>query len=337
MTDELISVIVPCYNVEKYLEKCVKSILNQTYTNLEIILVDDGATDNTPKICDELALTDSRIKVIHKSNGGLSDARNAGIEIASGKYITFLDSDDWLEKDTINMALQEILSGDFDLVIWSYSADFVDDNENIIRYRLNCLNGVCDSKNNLLLANSGALGLMGYSWNKLYKTSTIKNNALLFEKGVSLIEDILFNSEYIKFCKRIKFIDFVGNHYIQRKRVTLGTAYYENVFELKLRACLARESILKHFCVEKNRITEVMGSFYYEALKSAVFAIILGEGNISQKIQKLQKFLLDSTVQNIIKKVENISIKQRLLFYLIKIKAVYILFCVISILAKRGI
>lgn len=99
----LVSIIVPVYNVEKYLEKCIESIINQTYSNLEIVLSDDGSTDNSPSICDEYALKDSRIRVIHKSNGGLSDARNAALDIISGKYITFIDSDDYIEKEAIEI------------------------------------------------------------------------------------------------------------------------------------------------------------------------------------------------------------------------------------------
>lgn len=95
----LISVIVPVYNVENYLCKCVDSIINQTYNNLEIILVDDGSTDGSASICDEYVLKDSRVKVIHKENGGVSSARNIGIAEASGEYICFVDSDDWLELD----------------------------------------------------------------------------------------------------------------------------------------------------------------------------------------------------------------------------------------------
>mgnify|MGYP004636798191 CR=1 FL=1 len=96
---ELISIIVPVYNVEKYLERCIKSIIGQTYKNIEIILVDDGSKDNSAKICDDFMKKDNRIKVIHKKNGGLSDARNAGIEISKGEYIGFIDSDDYIEKD----------------------------------------------------------------------------------------------------------------------------------------------------------------------------------------------------------------------------------------------
>ena len=94
--ETLLSVIVPVYNVEAYLVKCVESILNQTYPNLEVILVDDGSPDGSGAICDTFADKDSRVKVIHKPNGGLSSARNAGLEEASGEYITFVDSDDWI-------------------------------------------------------------------------------------------------------------------------------------------------------------------------------------------------------------------------------------------------
>lgn len=104
--NDLISIIVPIYNVEPYLRKCVSSILEQTYQNLEIILVDDGSPDNCSAICDEYSEKDARIRVIHKENGGLSDARNAGIDTATGEYIIFVDSDDWISENCIEVLLQ---------------------------------------------------------------------------------------------------------------------------------------------------------------------------------------------------------------------------------------
>lgn len=114
---DLISVIIPVYKVEEYLDRCVKSIQKQTYENLEIILVDDGSPDNCGKMCDEYAKEDSRIKVIHKENGGLSDARNAGIEIATGNYIAFVDSDDFVSHDYIEYMYKMIIENDVKLAI----------------------------------------------------------------------------------------------------------------------------------------------------------------------------------------------------------------------------
>ena len=115
--DVLVSVIIPVYNVEEYLSRCVESVLTQTHRNLEVILVDDGATDSSGAICDHFAGMDSRVKVIHKANGGLSSARNAGIDIAQGAYLEFVDSDDWIEPDAVQSMLSMALAENVDLVV----------------------------------------------------------------------------------------------------------------------------------------------------------------------------------------------------------------------------
>lgn len=123
--DILVSVIVPVYNVEEYLGRCVDSILSQTYENLEVILVDDGATDSSGRICDHYAAQDHRVKVVHKENGGLSSARNAGIDVACGEWLEFVDSDDWIEPDAVESMLQEALAHQVELVLggrWDVSA-----------------------------------------------------------------------------------------------------------------------------------------------------------------------------------------------------------------------
>ena len=118
--EDLISVIVPVYKVEEYLPNCLETIINQTYKNLEIILVDDGSPDKCPEICDQFMQKDTRIKVIHKENGGLSDARNAGIKIATGKYIGFVDSDDYIDPEFYEILYQNILKYDADLAVCNY-------------------------------------------------------------------------------------------------------------------------------------------------------------------------------------------------------------------------
>ena len=112
----LLSVIVPIYNVEDYLNRCVDSIINQTYKNLEIILVDDGSPDNCPQMCDDYAKKDSRIRVVHKENGGLSDARNAGMKVATGEYVSFIDSDDYISLDFYETLFQTMVDNDSDIV-----------------------------------------------------------------------------------------------------------------------------------------------------------------------------------------------------------------------------
>lgn len=117
----LVSVIIPIYKVEPYLRRCIDSVISQTYTNLEIILVDDGSPDNCPAICDEYAQKDNRIKVIHKRNGGLSSARNAGLDICKGDYISFIDSDDWVSPSYIQTLLKNALEKNADISIVSYT------------------------------------------------------------------------------------------------------------------------------------------------------------------------------------------------------------------------
>ncbi|MEG0087047.1 MAG: glycosyltransferase, partial [Niameybacter sp.] len=119
-TQPTLSIIVPVYNVEKYLPKCIESILAQSFTDFEVILIDDGATDKSGEICEEYANKDTRIKIIHKENGGLSSARNAGIELSNGNYIGFVDSDDFIHPQMYEILLREARSSNSDVVICRY-------------------------------------------------------------------------------------------------------------------------------------------------------------------------------------------------------------------------
>lgn len=161
----LISIIIPVYKVEKYLEKCIQSVINQTYENLQIILVDDGSPDNCGKICDEYAKKDHRIEVIHKSNGGLSDARNKGLEIAKGEYIGFLDSDDYIESDMYEVLYNLLKQYNVDVSICNFYT--VSQGKIAIK---NADNGIKEYNRieilkEILLDNN----IQSYAWNKLYK------------------------------------------------------------------------------------------------------------------------------------------------------------------------
>lgn len=183
----LISIIVPVYNVEKYLNKCVESIVNQTYKNLEIILVDDGSTDNCPRICDEWAEKDSRIKVIHKQNGGVSSARNAGLDNAAGEYIAFVDSDDYIKNDMYEKLYNALMKYNADVSIcnmFSY-------NRSLILYP-----EMFSKKPDILsLYLSDVLCSPGIP-GKLYKKSIIQS--VRFDTSKKISEDYLFNYHVFK-------------------------------------------------------------------------------------------------------------------------------------------
>ena len=178
MSQPLISVIVPIYKVEEYLDRCVESLVNQTYKNLEIILVDDGSPDNCPKMCDDWAKKDSRIKVVHKKNGGLSDARNAGFEVATGDIISFIDSDDWIEPEMFETMLSQMEKDDSDIV--SCGVNWVEENGSVIRTVTVSEDSVRDTHTAMQeLINDNRV--KQHVWNKLYKYDMIKD--IPFEKG----------------------------------------------------------------------------------------------------------------------------------------------------------
>ena len=197
-----ISVVVPVYNVEKYLRKCIDSIINQTYKNLEIILVDDGSPDKCGEICDEYAKKDDRIKVIHKKNAGVSSARNDGIDNATGEYIIFVDSDDWLEDNAIEIMVDKLNEYDYDCVFCNFYMntkkdkkvrDFLDEN-----YKND------DIYNNIFKIIN--LPNFNSPWSKLFKAKIIKENNLYFPKDIPICEDGIFFISYIENIKSIVFV-----------------------------------------------------------------------------------------------------------------------------------
>lgn len=209
MTNPLISIIVPVYKVEKYLDRCVESIVNQTYKNLEIILVDDGSPDNCPAICDEWAQKDDRIKVIHKLNGGVSSARNEGIRNALSKYLLFIDSDDDIEKDMVDKLFTSLHENGSDISVCNMN--FVNEKGEVLYssdFSTKALTG-----NRITDYLTGTYGIG--PCNKLYRADIIKNNHILFDTDLIYGEDHWFNYLYFKLCKKVSLIeDKLYNYFI---------------------------------------------------------------------------------------------------------------------------
>lgn len=201
MGNPLISVIVPVYRAEKYLPRCINSILNQTYKNFELILVDDGSPDNSGKICDDYALKDNRIKVIHKENGGVSSARNAGIDVANGEYINFIDSDDWVPLDSLEILLNAIVENNADLSVGGYESRELKIVNNSLPYKTILLdeNFLVDASELKILDS----GHFHSSCCKLFKKQIIKSANINFNLSIKQGEDCLFVREYLLNSKKI--------------------------------------------------------------------------------------------------------------------------------------
>ena len=168
----LISIIVPVYNVEKYLERCINSLISQTYNNIEILLIDDGSTDKSGKIIDEMCLKDDRLKVFHKKNGGVSSARNYGLKKSNGKFVTFVDSDDYVDKDYIKVLAKYQSEGDYDIVI-SNAIDFNEciEEKNVRESRKTI---ALDKNQSVREFLKGTL-FSSVCWGRLYKRDIINN------------------------------------------------------------------------------------------------------------------------------------------------------------------
>lgn len=205
----LISVIVPIYKVEQYLNRCVQSIVDQTYKNLEIILVDDGSPDNSPAMCDAWAEKDDRVQVVHKKNGGVSSARNAGLDVANGAYIGFVDGDDYIESDMYAQLLQAIQKDTSDMAVCGYYY-----NQDAVTFP----ESVCVSAEQALcyMFDSATKAFEGYCWNKLYRKALIHTNKLYFDRHLAHAEDSRFNYEYLRFCDKVTVIGYIGYTYVQR-------------------------------------------------------------------------------------------------------------------------
>ena len=209
-----ISVIVPVYNVEKYLRRCIDSILNQTFSDFELILVDDGSTDASPAICDEYAKKDKRVVVIHQQNAGVSQARNAGLDAAKGIYIVFVDSDDYVDE----LYLEKLYDSPVDLHVSGYF--YVDNQTNNITKERVFNTHTEDIYGEYI---SRFFGLRNV-WGKLLKNSIIKNNNIKFPKEISYGEDTIFMIGYLNFCRNIHFSEETHYYYIQYPQNTLTSA-----------------------------------------------------------------------------------------------------------------
>ena len=246
-----ISVVMPVYNCNKYLPRAIESVLNQSFEDFELILIDDGSTDGSGAICDTYAVSDGRIRIVHKENGGVSSARNAGLDVAQGTYIVFLDCDDYIEEDY----LEKFLQPDSDLFIASYVLE--DENATILlRKDLPVINfnlQVDNAQTEACFIN----GFFNYAWAKRFKRGVIEKYRIRFSEDLTIGEDTLFVMDYLQHAGIISIENYHGYHYVKYKRTTLTNQKLSTtmIAELEKANHLLCDSLGVLFGNEATRIT----------------------------------------------------------------------------------
>lgn len=270
------SIIVPVYNAEKYLSHCIESLIKQTYKNIEIILINDGSTDGSLKICERYAERDNRIKIHSIKNSGVSTARNIGISLATGSYITFVDSDDWAEPNMIEFAMTKIKETESDIVVWSCYKNYY--NEEI---RISMIPGgdrvFSNNKDILYLKSIHAMYgeekvtdsvSTGSVWCKLYKKDIVTRNNLKFQPHLTRAQDTVFSIYAFHYANKICYFDRSLYHYrINNSSTTSGTRYISDT-KIPFNALLGEyESFIKKYNKDKNEK-------YYKALYARTIQVL---------------------------------------------------------------
>lgn len=311
---DLISVIVPIYKVEKYLDKCIESIINQTYYNLEIILVDDGSPDDCPNICNEWAKRDKRIITFHKKNGGLSDARNFGIEHCNGKYIMFVDSDDYIKSNMVEVLYKTIIEDKSDISICDY---YISKENNITVHNFSQKRFIVkENKYKYLYNEYGFVTIV--AWNKLYAREIF--NTIRYPKG-KIHEDEFIICDLLNCANSISYVLEPLYYYVQREnsimnKISLNRFDVVEALEKRVSFFEDKDDFINKEITQKvefYRILELL-QIIYTNQKEQVNNILVQEMLI--KIQNLA---------SVLKKNKKYSLKQKCKFIIVSINPTFYL------------
>lgn len=319
--NNLLSIIVPVYNVEAYLPRCMDSLLTQAYSDIQIVLVDDGSTDRSGYICDEYAERDSRIKVLHKQNGGLPSAWKMGVEHADGNLIGFVDSDDYCDKEYFNALVKGITDNDADIAVCGFTTDYENGNGNnpVCGASAYLKAGVYDGETLQEIKNeffAKPTTLYWARWLRVIRRDLIVNNLHYVDEKITVGEDIgialatLFDSE------RIVIVDSYGYHYVQRGNSIMHSVSFKDISNYD-RLCRNIQTI----CSQKG-YTENIEREYATQLATVVSKITLAQGKRKDKINGLKELRASEYAKIALKKSNygNLSKNRRLLLKLFKLK-----------------
>ena len=276
-----ISVIIPVYNADKFLDKCITSVLEQTFNKFELILVNDGSTDRSGEICDFYSKKDNRIKVVHKNNTGVSDTRNIGISLAVGQYICFIDSDDYIKSTMFEELYNYTENGNIDIIVSGIYFERMDNGswENKIEY--------CKAYNveqiKKIILNLFKSYLLYNPVGKLYKKEIIDNYNIKFDCDMSFGEDPVFNCEFMKYISSIKNIDKCYYNYVKHGEVSLSVRYDETKYESNKKMHQELANLMKYYQILSEEVLLILRQRYKKELCDMLFTIGKADKNIYDK------------------------------------------------------
>lgn len=312
--NELISVIVPIYNTEKYLEKCLKSIIRQTYNNLEILLIDDGSTDKSISICERYKKKDSRIKLIIQKHKGVSNTRNLGIDVSKGEYIAFVDSDDWLEKNYIEELYSNLKTHNADIVKTGYYCKINDKKIGIENKKIDL------KMKNILITNIINGNIYSYVWSLLIKKDILNKNNIRFKRDISYMEDKIFFLELIESNASLYFLSKQLYHHIINNEGTSKKIdnITKNINDI-LKVDYEIEKILKMHNIDRSYI-EKAKTTHFNLIINSYFKLYKKDGNIKEIKQEVRKILQNKQFIDIRNKANSkvMSIKFKIQYWCIK-------------------
>lgn len=278
-----ISIIIPVYNVECYLSKCLKSIIEQSYSKLEIIIIDDGSSDKSSKICDEFAKKDKRILVLHKKNEGVSVARNLGIQLATGEYLMFVDSDDYLPVNSVKILLDNMINNEVQLCCGAW--------EKILARKdiKNSYDDVLIDCNNIeQLGKYLEIEEVNGPVAKLYITSLIKKNNLRFIPEIKIGEDAIFNYQYIQHCKRVFLVGKIVYVYNKLNNVSATHTYYKDFSKCAYLTAIEEKKCLSRHMKNEELSKEIV-KIISKRFMSSIHYIQYYDLNNNEKIKKIEE------------------------------------------------
>ena len=305
----LISVIVPVYNVEAYLPRCLDSSINQSYTNLEILLVDDGATDSSGKICDEYAQKDNRIHVFHKENGGQGSARNLALDNATGKYIAFVDSDDYVSKTMYEKMIKAMHEDGVDLVCCNYGMFKLDEHNEIVSKQTpnNCIHkkGVYSGVECLTFMYRGINGVTSTPCTILYGATILKN--VRFPLGTKAHEDEYITHQVFYYAQKVALLPNEFYFYLQRSNSTMHTR------NDRAKLDFLEAMIFNYEFIAKNNVMEILESACKGAVVRMLVSTVRGKEN-NQRKKGLYIRLKDLLKQDK-KRIKQFSFRNKILIW----------------------